>query len=775
MKLSIQHLNTYFKATYSTAELTAAIEKSGIELEGVYSPIPLNTKIIVGLTKKVIQHPNADKLRLVLVDVGAEANLHIVCGAPNVEEDIKVAVATVGSVLPDGLQIKEAKLRGELSQGMLCSEAELGWSDNHDGIVVLPADYQVGASLCDIAPGDDIVDIKSAANRSDLQSYDGVAREIAAQLGIKLILPSIGKVDVPASTRLVKKLPKSVLAYGATLVEFSNNGIHKDIAFYREMVLVLAASGVRSINPIVDVTNYILLTTGQPLHAFDADKVSLPLEVRYAIKGETLETLDGKNRKLTTEDLVIADAKGPIALAGVMGGSGSEVSSTTSSIILESATFASGDVRKMAQRHGIRTDASARYERGLPVELSDRGRALAIGMFAKLGAKPLSGARLGMIESEKTIVEVKPQNVDALLGITITPKDMIKHLTVLGFEVGGLAKLKVRVPWWRPDVSNGSDIAEEIIKMVGLDALPATIPAWSPEAITFDTTRALTDRVRELLRAAGLFELTTYSFISEDDISRFGLKPAQHLKLKNPMSIEQAYMRSTLLPSLVKVMEANQRYAKQFGVSELSRVFIPSGKKGQLPYEPYRIGVSVMGDYFAAKAPLDLIARELRLDFAYVPSKHPQYYPGRQANILLSDVVIGSVGELHPRLTNAIKGKRSVSFAEVDLLAIINTADSQTYAPISKFPSISRDIAVIVNKSVLWADVVAEINAALPEVKLSFLSRYEGDGIAAGKISLALHATMSDMKRTLTDAEADEMVEQIMSILAKKFAATPRS
>jgi phenylalanyl-tRNA synthetase beta chain len=391
-----------------------------------------------------------------------------------------------------------------------------------------------------------------------------------------------------------------------------------------------------------------------------------------------------------------------------------------------------------------------------------------------MGAKVVSGARLGLIESTPAIVEVKPTKIDALLGVAVPPKEMIRHLTLLGFGVSGLAKLKVRVPWWRPDVSNGSDVAEEIIKMVGLDALPATIPAWSPTSIQFDAGRALTGKVRELLRAVGLFELTTYSFISEDDLTRFGLNPAKHLKLKNPMSIEQAYMRSTMLPSLVKVMETNQRYAKQFGVSEISRVFVPSGKKGRLPEEPYKVAVAIMGDYFAVKAPLDLITRELRLDISFVPSKQSYYYPGRQADVVLGGNVIGTLGQLHPRL-NTIKGNRPVSFMEIDLAPLIAAADSHRYAPLSRFPSIARDIAMVVDGSVLWADVVAAIKDELPETLLTFLSRYEGQGIPDGKISLALRVTLTNMERTLTDPEADAAADEIVKILQKKFNAELRS
>lgn len=458
-----------------------------------------------------------------------------------------------------------------------------------------------------------------------------------------------------------------------------------------------------------------------------------------------------------------------------MGGADTEVDSATKEIVLIASTINAMSIRKTAQRHGIRTDASARYERGLPVELLDRGRALAVAMLVEMGAQVISGTRLGGVESPSTIIEVKPQKIDALLGIPVDPKDVIKHLQSLGFEVSGLAKLKVRVPWWRPDVTTASDVAEEVIKIVGLDALPATIPAWSPDNIQFDTVRAATDKVRELLRSSGLFELTTYSFVSEDELSQFGMKPAAHLKLKNPMSVEQAYMRSTLLPSLVKVMDANQRYAKKFGVSEISRVFVPTGKKGELPTEPYKVALAIFGNYFSAKSPLDLIARELRLDLSYVPAKHSHYYPGRQADIQLDGVVIGSVGQLHPRLTTKIKGSRELSFAEVNLEPLIIAANSHTYAPISRFPTTSRDLAVVLDTAILWADVLSSIMSELPGVKVSFQSRYAGDGIPTGKVSLALRLMITNMERTLTDAEADAVVDQVLDLLKKKFGATLRS
>lgn len=769
MKLSTQHLNSYFAQDYSVPELVEAIEKSGVEVEGLESTEPLNTKIVVGLTKKVVQHPNADKLRLVLVDVGTGENLHIVCGAPNVAEDLKVAVATVGSVLPDGMEIRQAKLRGELSQGMLCSEAELGMSDDHDGMLVLPQDYQVGKSLCDIAPADTIVDTKSAANRSDLQGYEGIAREIAAQLGVDLQLP---KADLPmtGNAKLLKKSDKKALAFSAVSMDIS--GVASTPP---KVAQVLSAAGIRQISPVVDVTNFINLTVGQPLHAFATDKIKLPLYIRSAQRGEKITTLNGKTNILTVDDLVVADGRGPVDIAGVMGGADTEVDPTTKNIVLIASTIDAMSIRKTAQRHGIRTDASARYERGLPVELLDRGRALAVGMLVDMGAKVIASARLGEVESANIVVEVKPEKISALLGLDVPTKDMIKYLKALQFEVSGLAKLRVKVPWWRPDVATASDVAEEIIKMVGLDALPATIPAWSPESVTFDTNRALTDKVRELLRAAGLFELTTYSFVSEEDLERFALKPAKHLRLKNPLSIEQAYMRSTLLPSLVKVIDSNQRYAKNFGVSEISRVFVPATKKGDLPLESYSLGVAVMGDYFSAKRALDLLNRDLRLQFTYKPSKLVQYYPGRQAQVYLGEKLIGSIGELHPSLTKNIKGARSVSFAELELEPIIAAADSHVYEPLSRFPSISRDIAVVVNKSVLWQEVSGVILTENSSIKLSFQSRYEGAGVPGGQVSLAFRVTLSDTERTLTDAEADTAVAQILDLLKKHFGATPRS
>ena len=711
MKLSTRHLNSYLGKSYTTVELADAIVNAGIELEGIVRPEPLNTKIIIGLTKKVVQHPNADKLRIVLVDVGADHNLHIVCGAPNVAEDQKVVVATVGAVLPDGTEIREAKLRGELSQGMLCSEAELGLSDDHKGIMVLTEDYQVGKSFCDIAPVDDIVDTKSSANRPDLLSYEGVAREIAAQLKTSVNLPTAGEITVPAGTKLVKKLPKYVPAYSATVIDLPE--IIEPLT--TDELAVLKAAGVRSINPIVDITNYILLTVGQPLHAFDANSLSLPLEVRQARKGEYLTTLDGKKRQLYAEDLVIADTTGAVALAGVMGGAGSEVSVNTRQIVLESATFAALDVRKTAQRHGIRTDSSARYERGLSVELADRGRSLAVAMLVERGAKVRSAARLGALESPGLVVEVMPQRINKVLGIELPAKQIVSLITRLGFKVSGLAKLKVKPPWWRPDIKEDADIIEEVIKLVGLDELPATIPAWQPSKVQFDASRHYKDRIRELLRAAGLFEVVTYSFVSEADLERFNAKPAKHLRLKNPLSSEQAYMRSTLLPSLVRVVENNQRYAKSFGVSEISRVFKPAARKGDLPHEDYQLGVAVMGDYYAAKQPFDLLARELHMDLRYVASKHQQYHPGKQADIELGGKIIGSIGQLHPKHLKKIKGNRLVSYAEVAIAPLIEATSTHGYSPLSKYPSISRDIAVLIDKAITWQDVADAVQSEIPQ------------------------------------------------------------
>jgi len=770
MKLSYLHLKTYFDNNYSVDELVSALERTGIELEGLEAAQPLSNKIIVGMTKKVVQHPNADKLRIVLVDVGGK-NLQVVCGAPNVVEDMKVIVATIGSILPDGTEIREAKLRGEISMGMLCGESEVGWKQD-DGtreIAELPDEYQIGKSLCDIVENETIVDIKSPANRPDLLSYEGIAREIAAQLGSGLKLPK-AEIAAAANPKLIKKSDKKTLALGVVHMDVRHIGMTPV-----EVGRVLRAAGVREISPIVDITNYVNLVVGQPTHAFDAAKISLPINIRFAERGEKVKTLNGKINQLTPDDLVVADKNGPVDIAGVMGGADSEVSVSTQEIILIASTLDGMAVRKTAQRHGIRTDASARYERGLQVELADRGRAMVAQMLVTMGAKIISGARQGEVESPKVVIEVKPERINQLLGIEVPAKDMIKYLAALGFEVAGLAKLKVKVPWWRPDVTTWADIAEEIIKIVGLEALPATIPAWSSENIVFDSTRALTDKVRELLRSAGLFELTTYSFVSELDLERFGLKPAKHLKLKNPLSTEQAFMRSSLLPSLVRVIENNQRYAKNFGVSEISRVFEPGSRKGDLPNETYHLGVAVIGDYYAAKMPLDLLARELRLDLRFVPSKHAEYYPGRQADVYLGDKIIGTIGELYPRLFTILKGNRSISYTEVQLEPLISAAGAHVFAPISKYPSISRDIAVVINRNILWRDVYQTIVTELPDVKINFQSRYEGAGIPEGKISLALRATYSAMDKTLTDADADGLTKSIFDVLKKKFSAVPRS
>ena len=531
--------------------------------------------------KKVVQHPGAERLKLVEVGIG-DQEYRIVCGAANVRGGMKVAMAQIGAVLPGGERIAAVKLRGEVSEGMLCSERELGVGMDHAGILEVSSNVAVGTRLSEVYPSDAVIDLKTPANRWDLQGVYGLAREVAAMTGETLAVMAPPPVEFSGAAGV---LADELQALRYTLTRITVKlGAHSP----SQVVARLRSAGVRSISPVVDITNYVMLETGQPLHAFDAAKVTLPISVRVARQGETLVTLDGVERKLHTPDLIIADAKGPIALAGLMGGKTTEVGAETTEILLEAAVFDGVQVRKTAQRHGLRTEASARFERGLPVTLPPLAVGRAVELLKKLAGGKLAAAyETGYVTPKLWSIALPISSLSKILGIVITHKEAVAALNKLGIEVASEALVKMHkdgdkepmitvleVPWWRPDLKEPADLVEEIVRVIGYDRIPATIPSWRPTKITFDRERAVRRRVRDIAWAAGAFEVMTYSFVAAQQLEKLGLEVGQHLKLKNPLSSEQAYLRSSLLPSHLATLERNRMYSKSMRFYELSRVFL---------------------------------------------------------------------------------------------------------------------------------------------------------------------------------------------------------
>lgn len=909
MLVPLSWLKHYLAKAPSDAQILAALERSTIEVEGYQAATELDPRIVTAKVETVSDHPQADRLHLAQVSDG-QAAYSIVCGAPNLAAGQTVVLAKIGAVLPSGDIIALAKLRGQESQGMLCSPRELGLSDDHAGILVLPEDTPLGISVAKLYPAESVVDIKTPFNRFDVLSMVGVAHEVAALAGVATkitepVLPAAGKGPALSLAVDPEIVPRFIVA------EVALNKLPKEPV----CTSWLEAAGVRSLGPVVDVTNFVLLEWGQPLHAYDAAKVKGGLQVRWAKAGETLVTLDEVKRKLTAHDLVIADNDGPVGLAGVMGGLRTAVSAETKRVLLEAATFDAATVRKTAQRQGLRSEASARFERGLPVQLAAAGLARALELLGgtaaiteelrvwpwiqriglrrsklnrllgtelsfeeavaalgslgiaaqhfdiaaeakrllgkpyKLGAKfrsdgldafdcsyltdylySLIGQPIGHTAHQQSktgwAVELTELRAGDLLfrggpwkELDEKEREGVSHnalyvgdgqiIHAIDIErgaddswqprtKGGVSQdvlsvmtedpqyLSARrfvdniddwlsvpeVPWWRADLKTEEDLVEEIVRVIGYDRVPAQLPQWRPQAVSFDWRTPRLWRLKDLLSGLGLFEVVTYSLVSADQAAQ-AAGEKDHLKVANPLSREQAYLRRSLVPSLLAVASNNERYAPSFGLYEISRVFVPESDHAKLPAEPTLLTVVVKGDgevYSQIKGVLDALDRAWNLPMQVKASKPgKQFLPGRAVEVLLEKQHIGVMGEL---AQSGVKGR--VAALELDLAKVLaNTNDTQAVTP-SRFPSISRDVNLVVERSVTWAEVeqlVAESGLGRP----SFVNDYYPESLASDRKNLTIRLTMTDPERTLTDAEADHRIKTVVALLRKQFGAEPAS
>ncbi len=786
MKITSGWIKEWLRRTMlSDQEIVQALERAGIEIEQVIMSNVIDKRVVVALVKKVVQHPNAERLHLVDVETTA-GKYRVVCGAPNVRPGLKVAFAQIGATLPGGDTIEEVKLRGELSQGMLCSELELKLGLDHNGIMELSSGAVVGTPLCDLYPSDSMIDVKTPANRFDVQSIVGLAREVAAMTTAELI---------PLAPPPVK-ISKAADVLQDDLVSARYMLARVKVAQPAQSPLSLAGrlrtAGVRSIGAVVDVTNYVLLEAGQPLHAFDAAKVVLPISVRQARSGETLVTLDGVKRNLSEADLVIADASGPIGLAGLMGGQATEVSAETTEILLEAAVFDGVVIRKMAQRHGLRTEASARFERGLPTALPPLGLARAVELLGDVAQGKLVAAyeRINAKPATPLRIDVGMAKLSRLLGFGVTHKDAIDALGKLGIEArlsdspGENSNVKMHkddgevvsvpeVPWWRPDLKEPEDLVEEIVRVLGYDKIPATVPSWRPKRIEFDRVRSVRRRVRDVLWAAGAFEVMTYSFVSAEQLTGLGLDLAQHLKLKNPLSSEQAYLRSSLLPSHLATLERNRMYAKAVRFCEISKVFLKRGA-GEQPDEPLRLGVTLLEPvavYAVGKGVLDALAETLNVPLVVRPAELSAYAPGRCGEIWLGEVRVGTIGQLHPNTIRSLKLEGEVAHFEVDLTPLMAAAVTRPYIPRSTFPTISRDVTMLLPRDTTWQSV----KDATASWDVEFVGDYYGEELGTGMKGMTIRLRLSLPDRTPTEAEAAELEEAVLARLRHKLGARRRA
>jgi len=782
-------------------ELERRLTQGGLEIEEILRTGPDLRALKVGLVVERLPHPGADRLSLCRVDVGEGEPLDIVCGAPNVAAGQKVAVALHGVVLPDGLKIKRSKIRGIRSNGMLCSTRELGLGEDHEGILVLETNAVPGTPLPEVlACGETVLDVEITPNRGDWVSMLGMAREVRAHFGGELHWPETApKESGPRAAEMFSVEiadPQGCHHYAARIVRGVR--VAPSPAWLCER---LEAAGLRSVNNIVDVTNLVMLELGQPLHAFDLGKLrGTSLCVRSAESGEQIRTLDGQDRRLVPADLVIADAAGAVAIAGVMGGAESEVDSGTQDLLLESASFAAARVRRTSKRLGLRSDASYRFERGVDPDGQVRAADRAARLIQELaGGEVLEGAIEAdgqpVVRTEEIRLEVPRLN--RLLGTQLSEEEVAGLLArvEVASEDSGAGELRCRPPRYRGDLHLPADLAEEVARIHGYDQIPATLPGGTRGEPTLPPGRATREAVRSALVGAGLTEIMTFPGARADDADALCLgsrDPRRRaLPLLNPIQAAEGWLRTSLLPSLLRAVRANRsRQLDPIRLFEVSRVF-RAGDPGELPEEPLQAAVALCEmtrpglwdrreapPFFQAKGIAERLLRELGRPFAFrAGSTEPFLHPGACGELQVGGQSVVVVGDLHPETAAAFEIDVPTAILVVDVAALdALPAVVPRYREVSRHPRVLRDLAVLLDPEVPAADVLQAIRqrAGASLLRVSLFDRYEGRGIPEGKVSLAFRLVFQRLDRTLTEAEVAKAIDRVVKLLSSRFGGTLR-
>ncbi len=811
MLVSLKWLRDYvdLPAGLDVDDLAHRLTMASAEIEGVHRVGDQWDRdlIRVAHTLTVEPHPNADRLRLVTVDFGGAEPQRVVCGAPNVAAGQKIAFAQEGARVRDGhtgkeAVLKRAAIRGVESAGMVLSERELGLSEAHEGIVVLPEDAPVGTPLADYL-GDVILDVHVWPNRADMMSMVGVAREVAAILGVPMRMPAppppSGPRPVASAVSVRIDDPDLCWRYVATVIEGVRVGPSPQWLQDR-----LRAAGQRPISNVVDITNYVMLELGQPLHAFDLDTVRGEVGVRLARPGETLRTLDGQDRTLAPDTLLITDERGPIALAGVMGGEATEVREGTTRILLEAARFDPTSIRRTSTRLALRSEASSRFERGLSPELAMVAARRATQLFVEVcGGTALDGAvDVYPTQVERAEVSISRARLDTVIGVSVSTPEVTAILETLGFEVlatdGGRpdGTFRVRAPWWRTDIAIADDLAEEVVRLAGYDRLPAAaiaggIPAWEP-----DHVRSLRDRLADALVEAGLQEVITYSLTTDEVLQRVipreDLEIMRPLRLRNTLSSDRQVMRPTLRHSILETVARGIRSgAPRLAIFEAGRTYVPRRVDGQvLPEEREVVCGAVTGadldrwgratdrrlDFFDAKGMLESAFAALRLEATYVASEEFGLMRGRTATLTLRGEPVGVLAEVHPDTLAAFDIEQPVLLFELDVARLAAQQPERLKAQsVSRFPAVEQDLAVVVDASVT-ADALRAVLEGSPLVASArVFDVFTGGRLPEGKKSIAFSIRYQVPNRTLTSEDANREQAKLVKRLEREFGAEQRS
>ncbi len=785
MKLPISWINDYTDISdISAAEFAHGMTMSGSKVEGVENAGGDIKHVVVGKLLSVVKHPNADSLVICSVDVGQDAPVQIVTGAKNVKEGDYVPVALHGAKLPGGVSIKKGKLRGEVSNGMLCSFQELGMSQEDvpyadaNGILILQEAIKPGTDIKQVFPLDEaVVEFEITSNRPDCFSVIGLAREAAVTFGRPFCVkePNVkgGAGDVHDFAKVTVQDGKLCPRYAARVVK--NVKIAPSPKWLRDRLI---HSGIRSINNIVDITNYVLLEYGQPMHAFNlADIAGSEIIVRHAGDGESIRTLDGQMRELDSSMLVICDAEKPVAVAGVMGGENSEITNDSAAILFESANFNGVSVRKTAQKLGLRTESSSRYEKGLDPNNVIAAVNRACELVELLGAGEVADGIIDVDNSGKQPrkIALRPDKINAFLGTDIPREFMVKTLTDLGFVIEGDW---ITVPTFRPDVIGEADIAEEIVRIYGYNKIRSTLLRGETTHGIKTKKQRVEDQIHALLTAQGLYETETFSFTSPQMLSKLGGGYEKDLvAISNPLGEETSVMRTTLLASMLETLSLNQnRRNAAVKAYEVANVYLPrTGEK--LPDEHQRVALGMYGgcDFYTIKGIIENLLDGLRIaNVSFVPETSCKtFHPGRCARVLAGDTVLGIFGEVHPSVAAQFDMGERTYIGELDFPAICKQyRDEITFQPLPKFPAVTRDLAVLVDSTVLVGELEAAIRSCAGGIleNIRLFDVYTGAQVPEGKKSVAYSIVYRAADRTLTDEEINRIMDKTISALQKRGA-----
>ncbi len=784
MQFSEQWLREYTNPAINTDALSHLLTMAGLEVEGLDGVGAEFTKVVIAEIISAEKHPDADRLQLLKVNIGAAEPLQIVCGASNARVGIKAPCALVGAVLP-GFEIKQAKVRGVESFGMMCSEKELGLAAESAGILELPADATVGQDIREfLGLNDKLFTLKLTPNRSDCLSLVGIAREVAALTGAELALPNAEAVKATIDdAKSVSVADKEACAiYSGRMVK----GVNAQAITPAWMVRRLERSGLHTISAIVDITNYVLLELGQPMHAFDAAKLSGDINVRWASQGEEMALLNQQSVKLDKDMLVIADSSGAIAFAGVMGGASTAVSDSTQDIFLESAFFTPDTIAGKGRRFGISTDSSYRFERGV-----DYGRTLQALERATALVLEICGGQAGPVTAVNGAMPVRVPTklsmakLNSILGITLEESLVAKLFDQLGFAyVLKAGVFEVSPPSYRFDIEREEDLIEEIARLHGYDNIPAIAPIADLRMLPSSEGRAAPHVFHDALVANDYQEVVTYSFVDESwehDL----LANANPIKLKNPIASNLSVMRSSIWGGLLDVLVYNlnrqQTRVRLFEIGPTyhdaaNNTYAETTRISGLAYGdllPEQWGEAALSvDFFDVKADVD------HLTFGraeYIATEHPALHPGQSAKVVLDGKAIGWIGKLHPKWQQHYQLPKGAVLFELDFAALQHRK-VPAYSEVSKFPPIRRDMAVLVDEKVLVAELLNAMQSASVEfvTEIGLFDVYRGKGIPENQKSLAFFVHLQDASKSLTDAEADLAMASLLSVAKKEFGAELR-